>query len=286
MPFLSQDQVDSYNENGFLHVPDVFDPELLQRMRDELDWMIDDWANKFPGWSGPWRQQYMDEETEKASKLIAMHDLHFYGQAWAEAVMNRKLAEVLSDLLGGDPVENHHTTMHVKPSETGHPFPMHQDMAFYEHTDDRFLDVLAHLDNTSHENGEIRFIPGSHKLGYLPHITEWDGEPCTPHLDWNDYSLDDTVAVPAKAGDVVIFNVNCIHGSHINQTDDMRRMVRMGYRHPDNRQIKGQSAGRPGLMVWGRRERHEGAELFSINGPVSEDEVKRGDHLMEEKAGA
>jgi hypothetical protein len=256
-----------YRDQGYLRIEGVFSPEEVQALRDDLDWMIETWASRSPGWSGPWRQAYMDEQTEQASQLIAMHDLHFYARSWMRAVTHPGLGEAMGLLLDG-PVELHHSTMHVKPPETGHPFPMHQDNAFYEHQDDRFVDVLVHLDDTCHDNGEIRFIPGSHKLGYLEHITEWDGQPCTPHLPWERYALDQTVAVPAKAGDVVCFNVLTVHGSHINQTDAMRRMVRVGYRHVDNRQLRGQSVGRPGLMVHGRRPRRPGEALFSIEGPA------------------
>ena len=43
----------------------------------------------------------------------------------------------------------------------------------------------------------------------------------------------------------------------------MRRLVRIGYRHPDNRQLGGQSVRRPGQMLRGRRPRAEGAHPFS-----------------------
>lgn len=275
---LTPEQIASYHEKGFLHIPNVFTPQQTAAMRDDLNWMIDAWATKSAGWTGPWRKAYMDEKTEAASKLIAMHDLYLYAQSWMQGVTNPRLTEAMSQMLaseeelatGGAPVELHHSTMHVKDTETGHPFPMHQDNAFYEHTDSRYVDVLVHLDDTCHDNGEIRFVPGSHKLGYLDHITRWEGEPCTPHLPWEQYGLEDTVAVPAKAGDVVCFNVLTIHGSHINQTHDMRRMVRVGYRHPDNRQLSGQSVGRPGFMVQGRRARRDGRPLFSIMGPAAE----------------
>jgi hypothetical protein len=68
--------------------------------------------------------------------------------------------------------------------------------------------------------------------------------------------------VPAKRGDVVLFNIFCVHGSHINTTDKVRRLVRMGYRDPANAQLAGQSLGRPGLMVAGMRTRLPGAEPF------------------------
>jgi phytanoyl-CoA hydroxylase len=265
---LTTGQVESYRELGYVHIPQVFDPALVQQLRDDLDWMIETWANRSPGWSGPWRQKYMDEQTEKKSQLIAMHDLHWYAASWMRCVTHPNLCAAMADLLG-EVVELHHSTMHVKPPETGHPFPMHQDWAFYKHNDGRFVDVLVHLDDTRHENGEIRFLPGSHKQGALPHITCFaDGRSCTPHLPTDAYRLEDTVAVPAKAGDVVCFSIHTVHGSHINTTSRMRRMVRVGYRHPDNLQTHGQSAGRPNLIVHGRRLRRPGQDLFPTAGPA------------------
>ncbi|MEZ5278143.1 MAG: phytanoyl-CoA dioxygenase family protein [Opitutaceae bacterium] len=275
---LTPDQVKFYHKHGYLHIPRVFSRKAITAMREDLNWMIRVWANVGVGWTGPWREQLMDEATAAQSQLIAMHDLHFYAESWMRGVTQTNLAGALSQLLAGPkesegaPVELHHTTMHVKPCETGHPFPMHQDYAFYPHTDSRFVDVLIHLDDTCHENGEIRFLDGSHKKGPLRHITSFvndkgEKETCTPHLNQKKYKLADTVAVPAKAGDVVCFNINTIHGSHINTTSDMRRMVRAGYRHPQNKQKSGQSCGRPGLMVKGHRPRRRGQLLFGISGP-------------------
>ncbi|RME50366.1 MAG: phytanoyl-CoA dioxygenase family protein [Caldilineae bacterium] len=258
---LTPEQIEFYHENGFLHVPALYTPEETQWLSDEMDRLVQDWAFTSPGWTGPWRNVYMDEETEKKSKLTAMHDLHFYSEAWMRAATHPKLAEVLSDLLGPN-VELHHTTMHIKPPQTGHPFPMHQDNPFYGHQDGRYIDVLVHLDDTCHENGEIRFLAGSHKLGHLEHITETEDGPCTPHLPTDQYRLEDTVPVPAKAGDIVLFCIDTIHGSHINQTRKPRRLVRMGYRDPLNRQLYGQSMGRPGVMVKGYRIRENNEPLL------------------------
>lgn len=252
---LSQDQISFYNENGFLRIPQVFTPSEMDALESELDYLLDHWASTDMGWTGPWRLAYMDPETEKKSKLTSLHDLHFYSEAWLHGVSKSALAECMSDLIGSPNIELHHTTLHIKPRETGHPFPLHQDNAFYEHTDGRYIDVLVHLDDTCHENGEIRFLAGSHKKGYLPHITMTDAGPCTPHLPTDEYPLENTVAVPAKRGDVVCFNIFCVHGSHVNRTNRMRRLVRLGYRDPENKQICGQSMGRPGIMVHGVRVR-------------------------------
>ena len=263
---LTEDQINFYHERGYLRIPKIFTPEETDELAAELDRLIEVWARKTIGWTGPWRKVYMDADTERKSMLTSMHDLHFYSGAWARAVMKPNLVEALSNLLGPN-VELHHTTMHVKPPETGHPFPMHQDWAFYKHQNDRYVDVLVHLDSTRHENGEIRFLESSHKQGPLQHIVRTQDGPCDPHLPTDKYKLEDTVAVPANRGDIVCFNICTIHGSYINVTNRPRRLVRLGYRDPENVQIAGQSLGRPGLIVRGFRPRRIGQDLFSNNGP-------------------
>ena len=262
---LSKEQIDFFHEQGFLRIPQVYSEDEIDAMSASLDRLIEDWAITSPGWSGPWRDVYLDEAVEKEVKLTAMHDLHLYSDAWMRAVTNAKLAGALSQLLDSS-VELHHTTMHIKPPQTGHPFPMHQDYPFYEHADGRYVDVLVHLDDTFHENGEIRFLAGSHKRGKIPHILQYpDGTPCAPHLDTGEFKLEDTTPAPAKRGDVVVFHLYCIHGSYINQTKSPRRMVRMGYRDPHNEQWAGQSNGRPGLIVRGYRERRGEEALLKID---------------------
>jgi phytanoyl-CoA hydroxylase len=254
---IAEDQADFFARNGFLHVPAVFEPEEIDELADDLDRLIQEWSFE-AAWVGPWREAYLDPVLAKEVKLSALHDLQLYSAAWARAIVNPRLAEILSPLLGGE-VEFHHTTMHVKPPERGAPFPMHQDHPFYPHTDDRYVDVLLHLDDTNADNGEIRFLAGSHKLGPLEHILLGpNGEPSAPHLPIERYRLEDTVAVPANRGDVVCFSIDTVHGSYMNVTNRPRRLVRMGYRHPDNRQLSGQSFGRPGEMVKGIRARRAG----------------------------
>src|SRR5437764_6529395 len=134
---LTPEQVAFYKEQGYLHIPAMFTAAETQELSDHLDWLIDVWAMKDAGWTGPWRKQYMDAATEKKSQLIALHDLQYYSAPWARAVTKPKLAGAMAQLLGHETVELHHSTLHVKPPETGHPFPMHQDWAFYKHVDDR-----------------------------------------------------------------------------------------------------------------------------------------------------
>ena len=258
---LRQADVDFYHDNGFLRIEEVFTPAESQAQADDLDRLAREWATVDKRWRGPWRKVYMDEETEKNASLEAMHELHHYSQPWLAAVTNAKLVACLTQLLGSD-IELHHSVMHNKPPG-GQPFPMHQDHPFYPHDDGRYLDVLVHLDDTCHDNGEIRFLAGSHKQGPLPHIVGTEEEPSSPHLPTDRYKLADSVAVPARRGDVVVFSYYTVHGSYINGTDRTRRMVRVGYRHPHNGQSNGRNTGSANLMVAGYRERRGEEPLLS-----------------------
>lgn len=255
---LDSKDVTYFHENGFLHIPEVFGTAETQELSDELDRLVAEWALTSPGWEGNWREIYMDPEVASRSKLTAMHDLQFYSETWFRGVSNPKLVEAVSDLIGPN-VELHHSTLHIKPPQSGHPFPMHQDSPFYPHRQKGFVDVLIHLDDTNEENGEIRFLAGSHKNGALEHLT---AEGMYYYLPPDDYRLGDTLAVPAKAGDVVAFHLWTVHGSYINKTKQPRRLVRVGYRNPLNFQVAGQSFGRPSLILRGYRSRTEGQELF------------------------
>ena len=255
---LSKEQIEAYHEDGFLLLKEVYPPAELRQMSDELDYVIQNFANWGAAWRGPWREQIMSEEEDRKAVLVAIHELQHYSAAWTRAIANARLADALGQLLETDCVELHHVTLHAKPPDAGAPFPMHQDLPFYTHQDGRYMDTLVHLDDADEKSGCIKFLRGSHKLGPLQHIL---GPETAPHLPTDRYRLEDAVSLPAKAGDVVLFNIWTIHGSNVNHSGRWRRLVRMGYRHPANTQVAGQAMGRPGIIVKGVRPKIEGQEV-------------------------
>lgn len=255
---LTREQIEAYNEDGFLLLKGVYDPAELRQMSDELDYIIQNFATWGAAWKGPWREKVMTEDENRKAVLVAIHELQHYSAAWTRALANPRLADALSDLLGSECVELHHMTLHAKPPDAGAPFPMHQDLPFYTHQDGRYLDTLVHLDDADETSGCIKFLRGSHKLGPLQHIL---GPETAPHLPTDQYRLEDAVSLQAKAGDVVVFNIWTIHGSNVNHSGRWRRLVRMGYRDPANAQVAGQAMGRPGIIVKGVRPKIEGQEV-------------------------
>ena len=112
---LDQAQVAFYNAQGYLHIPEMFTRAETDELSAELDRLVQDWAFTNEGWTGPWRQAYMDPETEKKSRLTYMHDLQFYSAAWMRALTHPRLVDAVSGLIGPN-VELHHSTL-----QSNHP---------------------------------------------------------------------------------------------------------------------------------------------------------------------
>ena len=258
MSALSGEQIDFFREKGYIKLEQMYSPDEVEDMGNELDYIMETFASWDAAWKGPWRKDYMDEEEDEKATLVAIHELQHYSAAWSRAVTKRELGDAVGDLLGSDAVELHHVTLHAKPPDKGAPFPMHQDLPFFPHVDNRYVDCLVHLNDADETSGCSKFLAGSHLNGKLEHIT---GAGTAPHLPTDEYRLEDAVSVPAKAGDVVLFTLWTIHGSAVNHSPDWRRLVRLGFRDPRNMQEKGQALGRPGLLVKGVRPKIDGVEV-------------------------
>src|SRR5262249_22466719 len=55
------------------------------------------------------------------------------------------------------------------PAKIGSPVPPHQDNAYFCQAPPDMLTVWIAIDAVTEENGPVMYLPGSHKLGLLPH---------------------------------------------------------------------------------------------------------------------
>jgi len=267
---LTPEEVEFFENNGYLRLHGVFSAAEQAELSLELDEVISRFAVADKGWSGPWRQKYLSKQEDEKSVLTALHEMEFYSPAFARAIVNRRLAASVADVIGPE-VEFHHMTLHAKGPEFGTPFPLHQDNPFYQHSDGRYVDAIVHVDASTEENGCLKFVPGSHKLGPLQHVREG-----SPHLPPDQYPFATAVSCPAAAGDVVLFSIYTIHGSALNRTQNWRRVVRIGYRNPRNLQVSGQAMGRPGVMVHGLRPKLQGVRVDPYGPMTIEASARQG----------
>ena len=215
---LTQAELAQYQRDGFVltrHVVTNWLPEMCA----SVDRMSD--TAKAVTWRGPWMTPAAEPQ------LTAGHFNVETEQPWT--AITGAMEGIAGQLLDAPPpLTVVQATIVSKPPRIGQPFPLHQDDAFYPQRDGRYVIGVIYLDDTTPENGGIRFLPGSHRKGPIVHVQDPNAN--KKHLPLDQYHIADTVEPEGKAGDVVWFHVWTVHGSYPNTSDHVRRTVRVGFR--------------------------------------------------------
>ena len=244
MPDIPRVNVAAYRAQGFVLVPCLFDAEAIARMRAEADAMLERvvaaGTNVEATWQGSWREQLIgkrgdgepvspDRLLQMAAAVSSIHNVQYHSAYFLRVIMDERLTGVVAQLIGDD-VQLHHTKYHVKPPAVGAPFPMHQDYPYFPHESHTMLAAAIHIDAADVENGCLCIVPGSNRLGPLPHET--DGHHFLPLDAW---PLERAVPCEADEGDVLILNYLTVHGSYVNRSPRPRRLLLVQMRSPLDR---------------------------------------------------
>jgi Phytanoyl-CoA dioxygenase (PhyH) len=217
---LSDDQVSFFRENGYLAGLRILHDAEIDVLREELQDLIN------PGYPGNCLfYEFHSNESADPAKVV-FHALGawrikpgFHDLLWHPAYLIPA-----SQLLGGA-VRFWHDQLFCKPAHHGGVVAWHQDYSYWTRTT-----PLAHLtcwiglDDTTHDNGCVRYVPGSHLWPDLP-ITGLTGD-----MDAVQSVLTDEqkarfkpVAIELKKGECTFHHPRMIHGSYGNTTGSQRR---------------------------------------------------------------
>jgi phytanoyl-CoA hydroxylase len=222
---LSANQIQDYDDNGYLLVEGLLDASEATRYRQECH----DLARRLSSQVDPTWDSAREIVTETPTLLQACHDVQFQSAAFTRLMVDERITSATADLIRSPNVQLHHTKMIIKPPEHGSPFPMHQDHPFFPHTKHTVLAAVCHFDDAPEEKGCLRMLAGSHRLGPVEHDMQG-----SPHLPFDQYPLEAATACPARAGDVLFFNYFTIHGSGVNVSDEARTTLLIQMRDPED----------------------------------------------------
>ncbi len=241
---LSKEQIEFYHEQGYLLVPSPFTSEEIGQMQTEIDNMMIRAHNSGKELNATWSGDYLTDEERAKLYVASIHNVQYHSAVFSRLLVDERLTSVVADLIGPN-VQLHHTKMHAKPPEKGSPFPMHQDYPYFPHEKHTMIAAIVHIDDATEENGCLCVVPGSHKLGPIRHNDK-------NYLPPEEYPLSKATPCPAKAGDILLFSYLTVHGSGVNRSDKMRRIVLFQFRSPEDRPLteQHQSPGQ-GMIVHG-----------------------------------
>ncbi len=217
---LSKDEINFYNDQGYLLVEDVISENQHKEMLALVDVffekskMIRENDNIFDLEEG----HSSDNPRLKRIKQPHQHS-HFF---W-DIIKESKIEEILTDLLG-DNVSLKTSKLNTKAPGGGAAVEWHQDWAFYPHTNDNVLALGLMLNDVDMDNGPLMVIPESHKGPVLSHFN--NGVFCGAiDPDDSDFDISKAVTLTGKARSMTIHHARTLHGSSPNNSDRDRLVL-------------------------------------------------------------
>lgn len=138
-----------------------------------------------------------------------------------------RVVDTTERLLGGE-VYHYHTKIVMKEARTGGAFAWHQDYGYWYKNGLLFPDLLSvsiAMDDTDLENGCLRVLRGSHKMGRVDHVRVGGQNGADMERVTEAKKVLEEVNVILKAGDAIFFHCNVLHTSAPNTSDRRRYAI-------------------------------------------------------------
>jgi len=211
-PFrLTEDEIASYHELGYVIPSFRLSDETLRHLRDAYDRLI----SRNPEISS---DLMLGPHMEKPGAQGLKGD-----KEWMDFVTQPELLDIAAQLIGEDLVL-WGTTIFGKPANCGKRTPWHQDGDYYPIKPLETMSIWIAIDDATRENGCMRYIPGSHREHKLfsHHWEEGDDLVVNKICDSEHYDESTAVDLTLEAGQVSFHDIYMIHGSAANTTDKRR----------------------------------------------------------------
>lgn len=247
---LTEQQVNFFREQGYLVVENVFTAAEVSAFQHACDEIM----RQAQGLSASTDRLKM-KVFEDSTKLVQqVGDPHEMSGVWLDLVKDVRLLDMVEALLGPN-LMVYYSQLMMKAPRQGFTAPWHQDFAFFPHTSAEILACTVAIDDATPENGCIRVIPSSHKLGLINHYDK-AGLFTGIVQDQRGFDEGTEVALPTTAGSVIFWHSLTLHASHPNRTEKPRRALVIEYKNPAHRLLTGSYSSRGevrniGLMVRG-----------------------------------
>ncbi len=133
------------------------------------------------------------------------------------------IMKVVTALIGAPPTLFQEMAL-IKPPG-GREKPWHQDQAYFNlPLNTPVLGIWMPFGSATPANGCMHVLKGAHRSGPRPHFKRRDWQICD-----TDVEMEQRLAVPMEAGDVLFFDGKLPHGTPINQTGEQRWAIQYHY---------------------------------------------------------
>ncbi|WP_274612925.1 ectoine hydroxylase [Bradyrhizobium brasilense] len=271
---LTRQQAEQFDRDGFLVLKDVLSPEEVDHLQTQAKKLLSS-----PNGLNP---ETIIAEPD-SQEIRSVFEIHSQSRVIGRLAADARLAGIAQFLLN-DKVYIHQSRLNYKPGFEGKEFYWHSDFETW-HVEDgmprmRALSMSVLLAENTPDNGPLMLMPGSHRV-FLTCIGATPEDHYRTSLKKQEYGVPDRqsltelahrhgiVAPTGKAGTVVIFDCNTMHGSNGNITPFPRANAFFVYNAVSNRLQApfGAKKPRPSFVA----ARSDPKALVPQHGPLMED---------------
>lgn len=237
---LTQEQIQSYQDNGFVVIENFLSPDELDIWRKAVTSAVEERAGiKIPGKSiKTGEADGINEDSDYFAKVFdQLLNLWQTNNAVKKLMLDERIGKMASQLSGADGIRIWHDQALIK-RPWANPTAWHLDTPFWSFSDRRAISIWIALDDATLENGCLFFLPGSHRVTSFDRITI--GRNMDGIFDvYPQLKNSKTVAAPMKAGSCSFHNGLTVHGANANMTPGFRRAMTCAYM-PDGNTFNGE----------------------------------------------
>lgn len=236
------EQVQSFQENGFLVVENFLTPQELEHWRHTTDEAV---AQRLESLKPEAKKSessnaMVDEIEANRLKSNAADVESYYSQVFTQCVkladshagmreimFDPRLGEFAAKLAGIDGVRIWHDQALIKPP-FGNPTGWHLDNPYWSFSSRNSISLWMPLDDATKDNGCMYYLPGTHKTATYKNanIGKNQADLFKVYPEWRQIS---SVGCPASAGTAVFHNGLTAHGAGANMTNGQRRAMTCAY---------------------------------------------------------
>ncbi|MEL6479189.1 MAG: phytanoyl-CoA dioxygenase family protein [Pseudomonadota bacterium] len=217
---LSPDQIDFYNQTGYLVLPGRVPTSEMDAVRAEIARLCE------PARRMTASDEFLDLEdshTPETPRVRRVKEPNKQSAVIDRLMRSDHILAPVRDLIGPS-LRLQTSKLNMKSAGFGAAVEWHQDWAFYPYTNDDVLAVGLIIDDMEEANGPLRVFPGSHKGPVHDH--HHNGY-FAGAIDLAACGLDMAESVPlmGPAGSISIHHVRAVHGSALNRSTRDRRII-------------------------------------------------------------
>ena len=227
---VSAEEQERFRRDGYVHLAGVLSDDELAEIAEVYERFL---RREIPvpgkdlcDMSGDYGRAF-----EQYSIVNVMLPRRYY-PAWQGNRYEQRAASIAEELHGPGMVIDYDQLLAKRPFKDDAVFEWHQDQAYWPvFADSRTATVWLAIDDSTLENGCMRFVPGTHLQPLRPH-RPLKGDRGDSHtlLTDVDPTRDEIRPVPIRRGDVTVHNERVLHGSGGNKTEGWRRAYVVAFR--------------------------------------------------------